>query len=116
MVPQEDNITQLVVQFSDSEFYIPLVKQVKKDFELSGHSIAIDEFMAPGDLIKEVHRQIHHLLQYNFDAYLQLLYRVDIPETLMSFTTENSDAIAQKATFYILQREWKKVKLRAKFK
>jgi len=72
--------------------------------------------MAPVVLIKEIHRQILHLIHYNFDAYLQVLYRVDVSERSMNFSIENSDTIAQKATFQILKREWEKVNVRTKFK
>ncbi len=115
MNPQKENTSQLVLQIIDSDLYKQVILQVKKDFELSGQAIDIDEFILPDDLIKEVYNQIHQLLNYNFDAYLQLLYRIDIPEYLMNFTTQNMDTIAQKSTFHILQREWEKVKFRSGF-
>ena len=115
MDSQEENISLLVLQISDSNLYKQIVLQVKKDFELSGQNIDVDEFSSPDDFVKEVYKEIHDLLKYNFDVYLQLLYRVDVPEYLMNFNVQNIDSIAQKATFYILQREWEKVKFRASY-
>ena len=116
MIPQGDNITLLLRQISDSNLYIQLIKQLKKDFGLVGEAIEIDEFIAPNDLIKEVYQKINHLLKYNFNSFLQLLYRVDLPETSINFSMKKSDTIAQEVTFLILKREWGKVKLRENFK
>jgi len=115
MNEEKENTVLLVIQISDSNLYKEVILQVKKDFELIGQTIDINEFIEPDDFIKEVYQQIHHLLRHSFDTYLQLLYRVDIPEDVMNFNTQNSDDIAKKATFYILHREWEKVKLRASF-
>lgn len=105
----------LVQQISDANHYKQVLKQVQKDFEMCGLTIVLDEFVLQDDFIKIVHQEIIKLLKHNFDAYLQLLYRVDLPENTMNFNIQDVDRIAQKATFYILQREWQKVKLRASF-
>jgi len=115
MNEEKENIVLLVGQISDSNLYKEVILQVKKDFELIGQTIEINEFIEPADFIKEVYQQIHHLLRHSFDTYLQLLYRVDIPEKLMNFNTQNSDNIAKTTIFYILHREWEKVKLRTSF-
>lgn len=109
------NISKLILQISNSGLYASFVQQIIKDFELIGQSVTFNESINPKDLIIELQREIHFLLTNNFDTYLQLLYRVDIPEKLMNFTNENSEYIARKATLYIVQREWQKVKFREKF-
>lgn len=115
MIPQEETTLKLLNQILKSDFYAPFIEQVKKDFEFSGQPLAIDNNTTSNDLVKVVYHKIQYLLKYNFDTYLQLLYRVDVSENLMSFDNMNSDIIAQKATFYILQREWQKILLRKKF-
>ncbi len=105
----------LVQQISDANHYKQVLKQVQKDFEMCGLTIDFDKFILPDDFVKKVHQELIKLLEHNFDTYLQLLYRVDLPENAMNFNIQDVDRIAQKATFYILQREWQKVKLRASF-
>jgi len=113
---QEENISNLVSQLLDADLYKLVVQQIKKDFELSGQAIDINEFTSPENLVKEIYKKIQYLLEHNFDAYLQVLYRVDLPEEVMNFGIQNTESIAQRATFYIVQKEWKKVKLRGSFK
>ncbi len=105
----------LIAEVSEIHLYQPLVLQIKKDFEMIGQSIDINEFMASEAFVKELQLRIHHLLQYNFDAYLQLLYRVDVPEHLIAFTGQDSHHIAERAAFLILKREYEKVRGRANF-
>lgn len=113
---QEENIANLVSQISDSNLYELVMQQVKKDFEMSGQTIDIDKFTSPENLVKEVYQKIQYLLEHSFDAYLQVLYRIDLPEHIMNFDVQNIDSIAKRTTFYIIQKEWKKVKLRQSFK
>jgi len=115
MILKEENSVLLIQQISEANYYKQVLLQLQKDFEMCGIGIGIDEFVLPNDFIKRVHQEIKKLLQYNFDIYLQLLYRVDLPEEIMNFDIQNIDSVAQKATFYILQREWQKVKLRASY-
>lgn len=115
MNSNNENAVDLVQRISKTNLYKKVVLQLQKDFEMCGLTIDLDEFVLPDNFVKIVHQEILKLLQHNFDAYLQLLYRVDLPEEMMNFNIQDMDSIAQKATFYILQREWQKVKLRASY-
>ena len=115
MAPREENSLLLIAEISGVHLYKSLVLQIKKDFEMIGQAIAISEFMPPEIVVKELQLQVHHLLQHNFNAYLQLLYRVDVPEHLIGFTGQDSRHIAERAVFFILKREYEKVQGRANF-
>lgn len=116
MIPTASNSTSLLSLIANEGLYQDLLNQITKDFELSGLTITLDQSISPADLLNELHHQILQLIHNNFDGFLQLLYRVDIPEqTMQSFELQKSDKIAKKTTFIILQHEWKKVYFRRKY-
>ncbi len=101
---------------TDEKIYTQLINQVRKDFELTGLSIAINETTTPETLVNEVANELYHLIQYRFDVFMQLLYRVDVAERIMQTDdVETSEVLAQKATYELLKREWQKVELRMKY-
>ena len=98
------------------QHYPKLVLQIKKDFELCGLSIDISETTSPEDLVHYVFTEVYTLVQYRFDSFMQLLYRIDIAEKLMhSDQVEASETLAEKATLLILKREWQKIVWREQF-
>lgn len=116
MIPTTTNSTALLSLAIDEGLYQDLMQQLKKDFELSGLSFDLKPMITTSDLLEKLQQQIKQLIHSNFDAYLQLLYRVDIPEKMMqSNDLQDSDEIARRTTFLILQREWKKVYFRKKY-
>lgn len=99
----------------DEKMYIQLINQVKKDFELTGLTIYISEVTSPETLINVVANELYQLVQYRFDVFMQLLYRVDVAERIMQTNeVESSEVLTQKATYELLKREWQKVELRMK--
>ncbi len=100
----------------DDKRYVELINQVRKDFELTGLSIDINTTTTPEILVNELANELYHLIQYRFDVFMQLLYRVDVAEQIMrSDKVETSEVLAQKATYELLKREWQKVELRMKY-
>jgi len=101
---------------SENQLYKKLVLQVKKDFELTGLNIDISENTAPDTLVATLSHSLLEIIQYKFDGFMQLLYRIDIAEKLIiSNEVETSEVLAEKATYLILQREWQKVEWRERF-
>jgi|JI8StandDraft_1071087.scaffolds.fasta_scaffold113980_2 hypothetical protein len=99
-----------------AHLYPKMLLQVKKDFELTGLTIDISESTTPEELIKEVSYELYQLIQYKFDVFMQLLYRIDIAEQLMkSDEVESAEVLTEKATYQVLKREWQKVELRERF-
>jgi len=93
--------------------YQQLMLQLQKDFQLSGLSLELATDLEPEGLLKQLFSEIQRLMEHNFDAYLQLLYRVDIPEQAMQTSQAHSIAeLSKRATLQILQREWQKVYFR----
>ncbi len=116
MIPKANNSEALVVLAQDAGLYQNLLNQLIKDFELSGLSIEFEESTSTEKLVLTLNNTIENLLQHHFDSYLQLLYRVDVPENSMQNKgVESVKEIAQKASFAILKREWQKVYLKNKF-
>jgi len=116
LIPTTTNSKALLSLAIDEGLYQELLQQLMKDFELSGLSFELKPIITASDLLEKLQQQIKQLIHYNFDAYLQLLYRVDIPEKMMqSNELQDSDEMAIRTTFLILQREWKKVYLRKKY-
>lgn len=100
-----------------THLYPKMLLQVKKDFELTGLTIDISESTTPVELIKEVSYELYQLIQYKFDVFMQLLYRIDIAEQLMkSDEVESAEVLTEKATYQVLKREWQKVELRERFR
>ena len=116
MIPIANNSEAVVVLAQDAGLYQNLIDQLIKDFDLSGLSIDLDKSISTEELVLTLNKTIEHLLQHRFDSFLQLLYRIDIPENSMQNKgVESVKEIAQKASFAILKREWQKVYLKNKF-
>lgn len=116
MIPNASNSNTLLSLVSSEGLYQDLLKQVIKDFQLSGLSINLGTETTPTALLEELHYQVKHLIHTNFDGLMQVLYRVDIPEqSWHSNEVQDSEEVAKKMTYFILKREWKKVYYRKKY-
>lgn len=105
-----------ILSEKDERMYVQFVNQIKKDFELTGLSIDIDASTSLDSVINEVTNELYQLVQYRFDVFMQLLYRVDVAEQVMqSSEVESSEILTQRATFELLKREWQKIELRKKY-
>ena len=110
MIPTSNDSDSLLLLVSQNGLYQKLLEQIKKDFELSGLSISIEDSVKTDTLATLLFKTIHPLILTNFEGYLQLLYRVDIPESSMQTNSiQNTEEFAKKATLLILKREWEKV-------
>ena len=116
MIPKPINTESLLLVAKSSNLYQDLVVQLQKDFETSGLSFEVSLGILPLDLVDVLKVKLAHLIQNNFDGFLQFLYRVDVSEqALLSSSLKASEDIVTKATFLILQREWQKVYYRKEF-
>lgn len=116
MIPTAKNSKALVKLICDAGLYKNLIRQLIKDFELAGLTIELDESITPEKLVVFLNTRIEQILIQQFDTYLQLLYRVDVPEQSMKNSSiQDSKEMAQKASFAILKREWQKVYFKNQF-
>lgn len=116
MIPTAKNSESLVTLVFEAGLYKNLINQLIKDFELAGLTIELNEAIHPEKLVHILSKRIEQILEQHFDLYVQLLYRVDVPEQAMqSNLIQDTREMAQKASFAILQREWQKVYFKNQF-
>ncbi len=106
---------QLLSNISDDGLYSNLIKQLNKDFGLSGISYQFKLNSNPKELGGQLQRVVYDLITHNFSDYLNLLYRVDISENeIKKLDGSNIEKLSENVSRIILQRECKKVWIRNK--
>ena len=92
-----------------------LIHQLNRDLNLTGIDDLLSPDSGPLETVLHLHRIISKLIQNDFNTYLNLLYRIDIPEQQVR-SIENTDprVISEKVTEMILKRDWQKVWFRSK--
>jgi hypothetical protein len=109
MLPQKYS-AELFIQDQNKELLIMLIRQLNKDFSLTGIDFAFEEKLQIKELVNQLNENIEYLIKNDFQSYLNLLYRIDISESKMKEMNEiEIDKISQKVTSFILIREWQKV-------
>ncbi len=108
-----DLILNQVLEVTPSqEIYQKLIQQLDKDFRFTGISYDF-ETIEPQYLMNALVDVVEHLLSKEYATFLNLLYRIDIPESKVKpidgYTLEQSIAIL------IVKRQWLKVQLRMKY-
>lgn len=90
-----------------------LIRQLNKDMSMSGVDVSIDEELSPGEVVTRLKEILESLVRDDFQGFLNLLYRVDVPQSKMSRSEEScfSDYI-ERSTYELLKREWQKVWIR----
>ena len=94
-----------------------LIEQLNKDFQLSGISKKFEKNFTIEELNKELIETILNLIQFKYDDYLNVMYRVDVSEKDLA-TITNNDLITtvNQISFLILKREFQKVWLKQNYK
>jgi len=107
---------QLLRKVDENELYHKLVIQLQKDFDRASIPIAIPEQVTPSQLEILLNEKIYFLLMERFSEYLNLLYAIDIPESVFK-DVKVTDAVdvSKQVAFFILEREFQKVRLREKY-
>ncbi|WP_348727173.1 hypothetical protein [Tenacibaculum sp. 190130A14a] len=106
----------LLTQVVDKDLYIQLIHQLNKDFELVSLDIAFDTESTPLELKNTLQETVKNLLLNDSDGYYNLLYRIDVSETIIkSIDTSSMDNYSEEVTFLILKRVWQKVYYKNKF-
>lgn len=98
------------------ELYGRLVAQLQKDYLRAGLEIELSKEMSPEILKQVIQKSIWQLYRQQFDAYLQLMYIIDVPErelVLLQQIPETS--LAEELTFLLLKREFQKVSLKSRY-
>lgn len=106
---------------SDYSQHLPYLRltaeQVIKDFGFFGHEITFsgNEKTAFEELYTQVLPLVRHLVDKDFSAFCNLLYRIDLAEATVRKMMRESEDFYADITQSILKRELQKVVLRAHF-
>lgn len=108
-----ENIDQLLTKASSEQLYKALINQLNKDFSLSNSTIQFSETLTPNLLIEGLNTIIAKLIHDDFDTFVNLLYRIDVPERqIRKISNTDFDHYVAEVSFLLLKREWQKVWLR----
>jgi len=110
------NTLELLQKVSIENLYQNLIEQLNKDFQLSNLSENFEISSSPIQLKEKLSNIIQELFTNHYDDYLNLLYRIDVPEKeLLAIKSDNSKDVVNQIAFLILKREYQKVWFKNKF-
>ena len=94
--------------------YIELKNQIIKDLQHAGVSFLTDDTENLNELISWTSSLCQHLIDKDFQTYMNLLYRIDVPaENFMKMNEENPDYNSNEiAALLLIKREIQKIRLR----
>ena len=111
------NSIELQEAVKAEDLLFKLIVQLNKDFQLSAICKEFDETTSFKQLNKELAETLLHLIQFKYDDYLNLIYRIDIPEKeLAKITNINLTDVVDQLVFLVLKREFQKVWLKLHYK
>lgn len=116
-LPEFENSLSLLQGASAQALYKALINQLSRDFSRANISSSFQEDMAPDALLSELREKIYVLLLENFQAYLNLMYLIDVPErAFKNLQLTDAVEVSEQLSFLILRREWQKVWLKAHYR
>lgn len=102
--------SEIFQEEKNKDLLVILIKQLNKDFSLTGIDNGFKESLSINELIFQLNIKIEYFIKNDFQTYLNLLYRIDISESKMREIREiEIEKISQKVTSFILMREWQKI-------
>ena len=107
----------LALQLSETEFVLKTQRQIVKDFGTQGVDFPLEfqhSVVSVDQLLHAISQQTKTLESSNPTALSQLLYQIDVPESILADLTQTDDFHLQLSEV-ILRREAYKVFLRQKF-
>lgn len=100
----------LLSQITSVDLYLKLIEQLNKDFQLAGIQQSFSLNSTSTELIQELQKTIIKLINYDFEGYLNLLYRVDLSENkIKKLSGSDIDKMSEQVAYLLLKREWQKV-------
>jgi len=110
------HINQLLDVAVGEALYCALIRQLNKDFVLANLEYVISEDCTPEVLKQQLKIIVTELVNNEFDSFLNLLYRIDLPEhKMIDLPKENQEAYIASIVYLILKREWQKVWFRKNY-
>lgn len=106
---------QLLEKANERGLIEELTKQLNKDLSMCGLNFFIPENLVPGEIVESLKDILEDLVKDDFQGFLNLLYRVDVPQSRMRQSEESTFAdYIDKCAHELLKREWQKVWIRNK--
>ena len=91
-------------------------KQIHKDFYMEAIDLNDAEIVLLNDIYDALYPQIIHLIQFDFNAVMRLLYRIDISEQKVKRQMDlMPDDTARAICILIIKREIQKIILRKQY-
>ena len=111
------NSIAILRDVSSKQLYHKLIDQLNKDLRLSGITLELIRDISPEELLSILRETIYRLILEDFPKFVNLLYIADVTEKQVT-EAANGDAVemADRATFLLLKRLWKKVWFREYYK
>ena len=110
MLLQNKNALQLLNQIQKDDLLEKLIQQINKDVQLVGIDFNLDENSTPQNIVNKLQALLIDLINYNFTAYVNLLYRINIPENqVVELQGLDMATLSKSVTIIILKKEWQKV-------
>ncbi|MGB5244678.1 MAG: hypothetical protein WBN50_13755 [Lutimonas sp.] len=108
------------VQFSIDEFIAinnldlieKIISQLNKDFNLSGNDFELETDLSPQQLIESLGNFVRDSLEKNVEGLMNLLYRIDVPESEMREAFKEINQLDEKLVYIILSKEYFKIYFR----
>ena len=109
MLPAK-NTEELLNSIEVENLYEHLIEQLNKDFQMTNLTVSFEIGISPVQLKKELFAILLNLITKQYDDYLNLLYRIDVPESeLGKLINENLTTSIEEITYLVLKREYQKV-------
>jgi GH15 family glucan-1,4-alpha-glucosidase len=110
------NTLELLQKSEAENLYQKLIVQLNKDFQLSNLTYEVAHNSSPVQLKEKLHTILLHLINNQYDDYLNFLYRVDVPEKELIKVKESTiNLMVEEITFLVLKRIFQKVWLKKHF-
>lgn len=113
---EEKKVLELLQSSQEEGLYLDLLQQVQKDFLLANCNLKLEDAISPQKLSLLIKEKLYVLLMERFDEYLNLLYVIDVPEhTLRQIDAMDAVEVAEQVSFFVLERELKKVRSKRRY-
>lgn len=115
MYPAKNSL-ELLKSIEVENLYVRLIAQLNKDFQLANVAVSFEITNSPVQLKKQLFAVLLNLITNQYDDYLNLLYRIDVPESeLAKLMNDNLTTSIEEITYMVLKREYQKVWFKQNF-
>ena len=102
-------VNELLAKANQEVLLEAMIAQLNKDFQLANIDYSFDIKLSPEALKHALFKKLLHLIEHNYDDYLNLLYRIDVSEKELLGLSENSSDNMDGLTLVVLKRIYTKI-------